>query len=94
MLNRQKAMRRLIESYGAEAQKDVAIEECAELTKAILKERRYGKTKESRENIIGEIADVKNMIEQLVLIYNCEKEVQDYAELKLIRQMERIENHE
>ena len=70
MLNRQKAMRRLIETYGKEAQKDVAIEECAELTKAILKERRYGKTKESRENIIGEIADVKNMIEQLLLIHN------------------------
>ena len=94
MLNRQKAMRELIKAYGAEAQKDVAIEECAELTKAILKERRYGPLKESRENIIGEIADVMNMIGQPILIYDCEKEVQDYAELKLIRQLERIKSHE
>lgn len=50
----------IVETYGNDAQEDMAIEECSELVKAILKFRRSNeKTAETREAVIDEIADVQ-----------------------------------
>lgn len=59
--------KKAIETYGADLQKQVAIEEMSELTKEICKDFRGIA---NRENIIEEIADVQIMLYQLMDIYN------------------------
>lgn len=56
-----------IETYGADLQKQVAIEEMAELTKEICKDFRG---KGNREQIIEEIVDVYIVLEQLLIMYD------------------------
>lgn len=74
----------IISFYGYEKQKLKAIEEMSELTKAICKD--------DRENIIEELADVKIMIAQLMLIYNIDvEEVFKVMDSKVERTMNRIE---
>ena len=79
----------VIDSYGVRSQEDVAIEEMAELQKAILKHRRYG-SKETEQDIIDEIADVEIMLEQLKIIYSCYKDVENRIEYKIEREIKRI----
>lgn len=79
----------IINSYGTKSQEDVAIEEMAELQKAILKHRRYTGD-ETRAEIIDEIADVEIMLEQLKIIYSCKKEVESRIDYKIERQIKRI----
>lgn len=55
-----------IETYGKDLQKQVAIEEMAELTKEICKDFRG---KGNREHILEEIVDVSIMLEQLQIMY-------------------------
>lgn len=59
----------MIEKFGKEAQTIVAIEELSELQKVLCKHLR-GQT--NFENIVEEIADVKIMLEQLELIFDCD----------------------
>ena len=78
----------IVETYGNDAQEDMAIEECSELVKAILKLRRSDeKTAEMREAVIDEIADVQIMLSQLEIIFNCVAEVEDRIDFKINRQM-------
>ena len=79
----------IINSYGTKSQEDVAIEEMAELQKAILKHRRYTGD-QTRAEIIDEIADVEIMLEQLKIIYSCKKEVERRINYKIERQIKRI----
>lgn len=79
----------IIDAYGTKSQEDVAIEEMAELQKAIIKHRRYTGD-ETRAEIIDEIADVEIMIEQLKIIYSCKKEVKSRIDYKIERQIKRI----
>lgn len=61
-----RSLNTIVETYGNDAQEDMAIEECSELVKAILKLRRSDeKTAETREAVIDEIADVQIMLSQL-----------------------------
>lgn len=61
--------KRMIEKFGKEAQTIVAIEELSELQKALCKCLRG---EDNFSNVIEEIADVKIMLEQLELIYDCD----------------------
>ena len=79
----------IIDTYGTKNQEDIALEELAELQKAILKHRRYN-DKETELNILDEIADVEIMLEQLKIIYSCKKEVEERKEYKIDRQIQRI----
>ena len=79
----------IINTYGTKAQQDIAIEELAELQKAILKHRRYG-SKETEQAIIDEIADVEIMLEQLKIIYSCHSDVEKRVEYKIDREIKRI----
>ena len=63
-------IRQAIETFGADHQKRLAIEEMAELTNALAKE---GRGRVSDTDIITEIADVQIMIWQLSEMYNREK---------------------
>ena len=77
-----------ITTFGKKHQKDMAIEEMSELTKAICKERR-ARTKteraEARANIIEEIADVYIMLSQLIMIYDKDGECQSAVDYKVDR---------
>ena len=91
--SREEVYRESIETYGSEAQIDLAIEEMSELIKALLKFRRYGWSESSAdyyENVIEEIADVKIMIRQLEMIYDCEFGVEQWIDRKVERQIERL----
>lgn len=83
----------IIDTYGTQPQVDMALEETAELQKALLKHRRKP-SKETRIDIIDEIADVQIMLEQLKIIYSCSKDVEERVDFKINRQIERIMNHE
>ena len=77
-----------ISVFGLRSQKDIAIEEMSELTKAICKERR-ARTKseraEARANIIEEIADVYITLSQLIMIYDKDGECQSAVDYKVDR---------
>jgi NTP pyrophosphatase (non-canonical NTP hydrolase) len=74
--------------YGVDAQDDIAIEEMSELTKAIIKNRRY-KTFATLENLYEELADVLIMCEQILMSLDRDK-VQSYVNSKLERLNERL----
>lgn len=80
----------IINNYGSESQIDKCIEECAELQKALLKNRRNPNSK-IREEVIDEIADTYIMLEQMKIIFFCENEVIDRIRYKVNRQMQRIQ---
>lgn len=79
---RPEILREAVETYGKEAQVDMAIEEMSELTKALLKHRRAEHSPEAwdyektRRNILEEIADVIIMLMQLLMIYGGREVVQ------------------
>lgn len=89
----ERIMRQAIETYGVQAQCDVAIEEMAELTKAIVKIRRvaddYEKTQAALDNLLEEIADVDIMIDQLKIMRG-PKRVEEYRRKKLERLERRL----
>ena len=62
--------RATLEKWGADAQYDQAIEECAELITA-LKHLKRGKADEQR--VIAELADVYLMVGQLAFMFGAEK---------------------
>lgn len=81
-------LEKAIEVYGADLQKQVAIEEMAELTKEICKDFRG---KGNREHIIEEMADVCIMLDQLMIIYDIKtNEMLDEIDIKTARLEERI----
>lgn len=78
-----------IEVYGEDLQKQVAIEEMAELTKEICKDFRG---KDNREQIIEEIVDVYIVLEQLLIMYDINAtEFSETRVSKIMRLKERLE---
>lgn len=83
-----------INSYGEVAQILQSIEEMSELTKELLKNINRGQ--QNIPEIIGEIADVQIMLEQLILIYSkrdkdINEKVLAATEYKLLRLKRRME---
>ena len=85
-----KKLDKIIMSYGVDSQVDMAVEECSELIKALMKYRRNSGTT-AREAVIDELADVQIMLEQMKIIFFCESEVNQRIDYKIRRQIERIE---
>ena len=81
-------MLKALKQYGVDAQDDIAIEEMSELTKAIIKNRRY-KTFSTLENLYEELADVMIMTEQILMSLDKDR-VQVYINQKLERLNERL----
>lgn len=80
----------IINTYGVHNQMDIAIEEMSELTKALLKFRRYGSNAQTIGDIREEMADVHIMLQQLELIFG------DYSyqeNEKLLRQLKRTREY-
>ena len=82
-----------IEIYGVNNQVDMCLEEMSELTKALLKYRRFSDalniSKERKDgllaNIIEEIADVIVMCEQMAMVHG-----EDYVKAMLNHKIERL----
>lgn len=73
-----------IEVFGKESQKDIFIEESAELTKELLKERRGA---DNLTAILEEMADVEIALDQMKMIYgSCEK----IKEKKILRLKDKL----
>lgn len=92
-------LNKAVDTYGAAAQTDMAIEEMSELTKALLKFRRAENNPEEydlekrRQDIYEEIADVIIMLAQLIMIYDggcCEEELCEIIGDKVKRLEERL----
>ena len=60
--------KKALEKWGFENQRDKAIEEMSELTKAFIKERQYPSVKKTID-VVQEIADVEILMGQMRLIY-------------------------
>ena len=82
-----KICRRALDTFGMDLQTLVAIEELSELQKELCKNRRG---RENQTNIAEEIADVQIMIEQMMMLYDCEKMVDKFRRYKLSRLEARI----
>lgn len=78
-----------IETYGKDSQCKMAIEEMSELTKELCKNFRG---RPNTDAIAEEIADVKIMLMQLELIFDCTDKVIEYQDYKLRRLEERLDN--
>ena len=98
-----KVMQSVIDHYGEESQLDMAIEEMSELTKAICKHKRAVKERErdicystdvifAKDDIMEEIADVLIMLEQMLMIFDCEQRVSAVASKKIDRLKWRMNN--
>lgn len=81
-----------IRAWGFTAQTDIAIEEMSELTKAIIKDRRYSSS-ETFDNLCEEIADVMIMCEQLYMFTDPDR-IQAFINKKLERLKERLPKRE
>lgn len=84
-------LNKAIETYGEHSQIDKAIEEMAELTKALLKLRYCEKDFERQivqDAVSEEMADVEIMLTQLHMIFDNTKKVEEY-QIKKIKRLER-----
>lgn len=84
----------IIKHYGVEPQKDIFVEECAELIKAVEKSRRMEDKPAYTEDMIEEMADVQIMIWQFRSLLNgfWDECFENAIMAKLRRQFDRIEN--
>lgn len=80
--------------YGAEHQKDILIEECAELIQATEKTRRLQDKPDFTADMVQEMADVQIMLWQFLSLMNgyWRGTYDKIVDAKLRRQRERIEN--
>ena len=69
MGKRQKDLQLIIDLYGKDSQRDMAIEECAELITVL---SHWKRDKTSAEDVAGEIADVGIMVDQLTMVFGTE----------------------
>lgn len=83
-------LQKALGTYGIDKQLDIAIEEMAELTKAIIKYRRYA-SRETYENLCEETADVAIMVEQIFLTTKRD-DIARYAVAKIDRLKQRLDD--
>lgn len=99
MMERNEALKKIIDTYGDQSQIDIAIEEMSELTKALMKYRRM-ETAESEkmdvwaDDVAEEMADVSIMLDQLKMIFDNEADVNRFVDYKINRQIKRIKERE
>lgn len=91
MADRESKLLFLINHYGTLNQKLIAIEEMAELQKAIVKHIRQ-ESEENINSVIEEIADVQVMLEQLKMIFSCKSKTDEIMDAKIDRQIKRIKD--
>lgn len=86
-MNKQEILNLAINTYGAQAQEMVLLEEMSELQKEICK---YWRGRDNTRAIAEEIADVEIMLEQMKMIFQCADAVSLYRIQKLKRLERRL----
>ena len=81
--------RAALETFGTVSQTNMVFEEMSELQKELCKNLRG---KNNVLNIAEEIADVQIMLEQMILLHDCQDEVEDWKIIKLLRLRRSIED--
>lgn len=71
-----------LKTWGADAQTVMVFEEMSELQKELCKNARG---KNNVEEIAEEIADVQIMLEQMIILHDCEEAVKEYRRSKIER---------
>ena len=89
---REELYQKAINRYGEAVQAMVAVEEMNELSKELIKNAMRGK--DNRSEIAEEIADVKIMLEQMELLFDCFDDVERFKSKKIDRLAERIGGYE
>lgn len=84
---RREIYRQAIDTWGAENQEKMVIEEMSELTKEICK---HWRGRDNLEAVADEIADVTIMLEQLQMIYNLYDAVCMHMDKKILRLQDRL----
>ncbi len=82
---------RALETWGAYAQTMMVFEESAELQKELCKDMRGAN---NREHIAEEIADVLIVLDQMMLLHDCEAQVAAYKTAKLERLRARLDAYD
>ena len=89
-MKKSKKLEKILNHYGFENQREILVEECAELIQAVSKLKRNNQR--ISDNFIEELADVSIMIEQMKLSL-CDKEKEKFKTFKrekILRQILRI----
>ena len=86
-MTRDEILKNALQHYGANAQRIVAIEEMSELIKELCKVFRG---EENAAHIAEEIADVRIMLDQMEILFDCRKQVELMESEKLERLLKRM----
>lgn len=91
-MEREQVLRQAIIKWGVNAQLDMAVEEAAELQKAICKLKRSNKNPEPVmvANLLEEIADVEIMCQQLRIMFDENNQVDTLKDFKISRLQGRL----
>ena len=79
--------REALQTYGAESQTLMLFDEMSELQKELCK---HARGRRNRIEIAEEIADVQIMLEQMIMLHDCELAVSEMRRAKLKRLEERL----
>lgn len=88
-MKREEILKSAIARYGNEAQMIIAMEEMAELTKELSK---FLRGAHNEDAIAEEIADVRIMLEQLEIMFDCAGAAAVYEAAKVERLQRRLED--
>lgn len=87
----QRKQLKIIDHYGEDQQLEKLVEECAELIQAIMKTK-IDKKLRIDDNVLHEMADVKNLMQQFELKQDRLKDTVDFIIMcKVNRQLERVQ---
>ena len=88
-MTRDEILKKALQHYGANLQRIVAIEEMSELTKELCK---VSRGEENAAHIAEEIADVRIMLDQLEIMFDCAGAAAAYQAAKVERLRKRLED--
>lgn len=88
-MTRDEILKNALQHYGANSQRIVAIEEMSELIKELCK---VSRGEENAAHIAEEIADVRIMLDQMEILFDCRKQVEMIETGKLERLRKRLED--
>ena len=88
-MTRDEILKKALQHYGANSQRIVAIEEMSELTKELCK---VSRGEENAAHIAEEIADVRIMLDQLEIMFDCAGAAAAYQAAKVERLRKRLED--
>lgn len=98
MVNERSLVGRAIDTFGKDHQTVVAVEELAELIQALTKVVRYGLDADTKTELVGEVADVEIVLDEIKMMYldsvEDRKRISNTKEFKLRRLLVKLDTNE